>query len=191
MSKSPVAPPLAPPVAPTGGDALLWRRVAETVKPLKRRKAAPVFPPAAAVPPPTRETPHRARRPMPRPVGPPPRPEGPPPELRAGPAAGVDRSTNDKLRRGQLPIDAKLDLHGMDRERAHRALDRFLESSSAQGRRCVLVVTGKSGVLKADVPRWLTEQPARSRLIAFAAAQPRHGGAGALYVLLKRQRASE
>jgi DNA-nicking Smr family endonuclease len=169
---------------PAGGDALLWRRVAESVTPLKSRKAAPVFPPAAPPPLPG-DGPRRAHGPVPRPVGPPPLPAA---ELRAGTAPGVDRSTLDKLKRGQLPIEGKLDLHGFDRERAHRALDRFLESAAARGKRCLLVVTGKSGVLKADVPRWLNEQPARSRLIAFSAAQPRHGGAGALYVLLKRRR---
>jgi DNA-nicking Smr family endonuclease len=177
--------PEKPPGAPSGGDALLWRRVAETVKPLARRKPAPVFPPPIAMPQAAPDAPRRARGPAPRPVGP---PTLPPPELRAGPAPGVDRGTNDKLRRGQLAIDAKLDLHGMDRERAHRALDRFLEASSAQGRRCLLIVTGKSGVLKSDTPRWLNEQPNRARLIAFTSAQPRHGGAGALYVLLKRRR---
>lgn len=191
MTRKPDRPekrPAAPAAAPAGGDTLLWRRVAESITPLKRRKPAPVFPPPAAGPPPASEPSRRARGPVPRPIGPPPRPERPAPELRAGTASGVDRSTNDKLKRGQLPIDAKLDLHGMDRARAHRALDRFLEGAAGQGRRCVLVVTGKSGVLKSDVPRWLNEQPARSRLIAFAAAQPRHGGAGALYLLLKRRR---
>jgi DNA-nicking Smr family endonuclease len=182
MSRKPDRPEKSP--AHVGGDALLWRRVAETITPLARRKPAPVFPPAAPPPLPG-ETPRRAHGPAPRPVGPPPLPAA---ELRAGTAPGVDRSTNDKLKHGQLPIEAKLDLHGMDRERAHRALDRFLEGAAGQGKRCVLVVTGKSGVLKSDVPRWLNEQPARSRLIAFAAAQPRHGGAGALYLLLKRRR---
>jgi DNA-nicking Smr family endonuclease len=185
-----------PPAGPASGDALLWRRVAETIKPLARRKAAPVF--ALPVPPPAAaDAPRRSRGPAPRPVGPPAVPV-PPPELRAGSTPGVDRSTHDKLRRGQLALDAKLDLHGMDRERAHRALDRFLETSSAQGRRCLLIVTGKGGgkpgepgVLKSEVPRWLNEQPNRARLIAFTSAQPRHGGAGALYVLLKRQRTVE
>lgn len=188
MSRKPDRPdpdrPVGAPAAP-GGDAQAWRLVAATVTPLARRKPAPVFPPPAVGLPPVSDPPRRARGPVPRPVGPPPPPA---PELRAGAAPGLDRSTNDKLRRGQLPIDAKLDLHGMDRARAHRALDRFLDGASAQGKRCLLVVTGKSGVLKTEVPRWLNEQPARSRLIAFAAAQPRHGGAGALYLLLKRRR---
>ncbi len=68
------------------------------------------------------------------------------------------------------------------------ALNGFLERSASHGRRCVLVVTGKSGVLKGEVPRWLNQQPNRGRMIALSQAQPRHGGSGALYVLLKRQR---
>lgn len=182
----------APP-PPGANDALLWRRVQESAKPLARRHPAPtpVFPP-----PPIRaaDAPHTRRNavPAPRPVGPPPKPA---PELRPDQAPGLDRSTHDKLRRGQLPIDGKLDLHGMDRERAHRALDQFLERSAAQGRRCVLVVTGKGGkkpgepgVLRSEVPRWLNEPAHRARLLAFCPAQPRHGGSGALYLLLKRRR---
>jgi DNA-nicking Smr family endonuclease len=172
-----------------GGDALLWRRVIESVQPLRRRPA-PVFAPAPPAPSAAGPAPRpaRPRGPVPRPVGPPPRPEAAPPELRAGVAPGVDRATQDRLKRGQLPIEGKLDLHGMDRARAHRALGRFLEGAAGQGKRCLLVVTGKSGVLREEVPRWLNQQPNRARLIAFAAAQPRHGGAGALYLLLKRRR---
>jgi DNA-nicking Smr family endonuclease len=177
---------LAPVPAP--GDVELWRRVAETVKPLPRRHPAPAFPPLpAAKPRPVDPAASRASRgPAPRPVGPP--QQRPTPELKTGHAPGVDRSTHDKLKRGQLPIDAKLDLHGMDRDSAHRALNGFLERAHAQGRRCVLVVTGKSGVLKSDTPRWLNQQPNRGRIIAVAQTQPRHGGGGALYVLLKRIR---
>jgi len=169
-------------------DAQLWRRVAQSVTRLSKRRASPVFPPpAAAVIAPQAEVPRRTASAVPRPVGPPARP---PPELRAGAAPGVDRATHDRLKRGQLPIEAKLDLHGYDREQAHRALNLFVEASADQGRRCLLLVTGKSGVLRAEAPRWLNETPNRTRLIAFTAAQPRHGGAGALYLLLKRRRDS-
>lgn len=172
---------------PAPEDVELWRRVQETVKPLLRRQPAPAFPPLAPKPRTAEQgPPPRPSRPAPRPVSP--SQQRPAPELKAGHAPGVDRSTHDKLRRGQLPIDAKLDLHGMDRDSAHRALNGFLERSHAQGRRCVLVVTGKSGVLKSDTPRWLNEQPNRARIIAIAQTQPRHGGGGAIYVLLKRLR---
>lgn len=180
------------PSPPGANDVLLWRRVQESAKPLIRRKPAPVFPPPE---PAGRDAPAaRASRATPRPVGPPLSGTAPPP-LSPGAAPGLDRSTHDKLRRGQLPIEGKLDLHGMDRERAHRALDQFLERAAAQGRRCMLVVTGKGGkkpgepgVLRSEVPRWLNEPPHRARLLAFCPAQPRHGGAGALYLLLKRRR---
>lgn len=167
-------------------DEALWRRVQETVKPLLRRQPPPVAGPIRLPPrPDTAAARPVARGAAPRPVGPPPRPA---PEIRPGQAVDIDRSTHDKLKRGQLSIDAKLDLHGMNRETAHRALDGFLGRAHAQGRRCCLVVTGKSGVLKSDTPRWLNERPNRARILAVATAQPRHGGGGALYVLLKRQR---
>ena len=155
----------------------------QQVKPLRGRKARSPAPASA-------QAPATAAEPPPRLIPPPkPKVKAPPAApLETGATAGIDKRTADRFKRGQLAIDAKLDLHGMDRARAHRALDRFLEGAAGQGRRCVLVVTGKSGVLKSDVPRWLNEQPARSRLIAFGAAQPRHGGAGALYLLLKRRR---
>jgi DNA-nicking Smr family endonuclease len=82
----------------------------------------------------------------------------------------------------------------MTQEEARRALDAFLARAAQAGKRSVLVITGKGGrgssdgVLRAAVPRWLNEAPNRARLLAFAPAQPPHGGAGALYLLLKRRR---
>lgn len=176
---------------PLLGDAMLWRRVAEQVTPLKRRGPVPT-PVGPPVPPLRRDEERPPATRVPRPAGPPPRPA---PELRTGHAPGLDGSTHDKLKRGQLPIDGKLDLHGMDRVRAHRALGRYLESAAAQGKRCVLVVTGKGGakpgepgVLKSEVPRWLNEAAMRPLILAFTTAQARHGGGGALYVYLKRRR---
>jgi DNA-nicking Smr family endonuclease len=116
------------------------------------------------------------------------------PPLAPGTAAGVDRRSVDRLRRGALEIEARLDLHGMTQAEAHRALDTFLERAQAAERRCVLVITGKGGrgsgdgILRAAVPRWLNEAPNRGRLLAFAPAQTKHGGAGALYLLLRRRR---
>jgi DNA-nicking Smr family endonuclease len=117
------------------------------------------------------------------------------PVLAPGTVAGVDRATAERLRRGALAIDGRLDLHGLTQDEAHAALERFLAGSAARGRRCVLVITGKGlgdsfgrGVLRQAVPRWLNEAPNRARILAVMPAQPRHGGAGALYVLLKRNR---
>jgi DNA-nicking Smr family endonuclease len=104
--------------------------------------------------------------------------------------AGVDRATAERLKRGRTPVEARLDLHGMTRAEAHRALARFVAGSRASGQRCLLVITGhgrvSGGVLKAAVPRWLGEPELRPHILAITPAQPRAGGGGALYVLLRR-----
>ena len=119
-----------------------------------------------------------------------------------GRTPGLDRRTSDRLRRGQLPIDARLDLHGHNREQAHGALGAFIRESQAAAHRCLLVITGKGvrsapddfgrakpcGVLKAAVPGWLAEPDLARRILATAPARPQHGGAGALYILLRRNR---
>jgi DNA-nicking Smr family endonuclease len=130
-----------------------------------------------------------------------------PAELRpiTGPRApGLDARSAEKLKRGRYPVEARLDLHGMTQDAAHSALTRFISAAAAQGLRCVLVITGKGwrrlaeapeggssaeiGILRNAVPRWLNEQPTRAHILAFATAQQRDGGGGALYVLLRRQR---
>jgi DNA-nicking Smr family endonuclease len=120
---------------------------------------------------------------------------------------GLDKRRADRLRRGEIEIEARLDLHGMTQAAAHRALDAFLGGSLAAGRRCVLVITGKgaahetggqpgarfalsegSGVLRAMLPRWLDEGPHADRVVALQPAHRRHGGGGAFYVYLRRNR---
>jgi len=104
--------------------------------------------------------------------------------------AGLDRASAERLKRGRYPIEARLDLHGMTQDEAHRALSGFVTRSRAVGRRVVLVITGhgriSGGVLKAAVPRWLNEPGLRRHLLATTRAQPRDGGAGALYLLLRK-----
>jgi len=96
-----------------------------------------------------------------------------------------------------MTIEGRLDLHGMTRERAHHALKAFLFRAHDRGARCVLVVTGKGtgrdggGVLRRDVPHWLNQAGLRHFVLGIAHAQPRDGGEGALYVLLKRRRESK
>jgi DNA-nicking Smr family endonuclease len=176
---------------PSPEELALWQAAMRDAKPLKRptpaaKKAAAPEPPAAEPSPPA-----RAKRALPPPPPPPP-PK--PPELAPGRFAGVDKRLAERLRRGQLPVEAMLDLHGLTQEEAHRQLDGFLALSARAGRRCVLVITGKgawrpeSGILREMVPRWLNEAPNRARVLAIAHAQPRHGGTGALYLLLKRRR---
>jgi DNA-nicking Smr family endonuclease len=134
------------------------------------------------------------------------RPTHAPQQSATGLRAGLDGRTAERLRRGQLEPQGKLDLHGMTEVAAHRALSHFLHSAQARGARLVLVVTGKGGkplaedapfdmelerrargVLKTMVPRWLAE-PDLAPLVADArAAHRRHGGAGALYVYLRKR----
>jgi DNA-nicking Smr family endonuclease len=163
-------------------------------KPLKRQRPAAkkaAAPSSASAGPAAQPAPKRLLPPLPVPALPP-----KPPELEPGRFAGVDKRLAERLKRGQLPIEGMLDLHGLTQEEAHRQLDGFLALSATAGRRCVLVITGKgawreeAGILREMVPRWLNEAPNRGRVLAIATAQPRHGGSGALYVLLKRRRES-
>jgi len=117
--------------------------------------------------------------------------------------SGVNGGTLDRLRRGLLEPEARIDLHGMTEAAAHPALNAFVAAAHARGLRLVLVVTGKGnprkddsaawmmsphGVLKQMVPRWLN-QPGPAALIAHVqGAHVRHGGDGALYVYLRKMR---
>jgi DNA-nicking Smr family endonuclease len=106
---------------------------------------------------------------------------------------GLDRRTALRLKRGQLPIEARLDLHGLTQAEAHRDLASFIARASAAGKRALLIVTGKGtreggGVLRAAVPRWLDEPAMRALVLAVTPALPRDGGGGALYLLLRRAR---
>ncbi len=170
-------------------EVKLWREVVKDAVPLPGRAVsdgdgdAPV----------TVERPPLPPSVAPAPLPSPPSASRPQPRLEHGQTPGVDRRTADRLRRGLLEIEARLDLHGLTQAAAHGALNRFVATAYAAGRRCVLVITGKgtrdgTGVLRQAVPRWLNEAPLRAAIIAMARAQPRDGGDGALYVLLKRQR---
>jgi len=116
-------------------------------------------------------------------------PAPPPRKPRApGTAGGLDGNTQDRLKRGLIEPDARLDLHGMTEQVAHQRLAAYLAQAQRGGARLTLIITGKSGVLKAMVPRWLAE-PSFARLIADQRnAHVRHGGAGALYVYLRKRR---
>ncbi len=179
-------------------DLALWQHVTRDAKPLAKREPPPARPKAPDAPPEPKakkETEPARPLPRPRPVAPVRRAE---PELEHGRAAGVDRRRTERLRRGRLPVEARLDLHGYTQDQAHGALGDFLGEVQARGLRCVLVITGKGttteaamgtgGVLRAQVPRWLNEPANRARVLAFDYAQPKHGGLGAIYVLLRRKK---
>ncbi len=185
----------------------LWQQVTGDVNPLPDshdRADHPAIDPAASPSDPASDNPSAessdAAPPPPVPpsaLSPPPplRPEtasssSPGPALTHGSAPGLDRRTQINLRRGKVGIEARIDLHGMTQEQAHRALSDFLADSQAAGRRAVLVITGKgaggTGILRDAVPKWLNEGANRKRVRAFSHAQPKDGGEGALYVLLKK-----
>ncbi len=179
---------------PDDDDDRLWRRVTEGVAPLKPKRGAPAKAKTAAHQPSPREPAAPAAPPASGPTPPPPKPPRDPPPLVMGQGAGVDKRTVQRLKRGQLPIEARLDLHGFTQKEAHARLDGFLAAAQNRGLRCVLVITGKGrvgqedGVLRRMVPRWLNAPPSRGRVLSMSQAHPRHGGGGALYLLLKRRR---
>lgn len=109
----------------------------------------------------------------------------------AGPVT-LDRRIRHKLQRGQVPIAARLDLHGMTQVRAHAALIGFIQRQSILGARCVLVITGvgsrTGGILRSLTPRWLAEPPLAPLVLAISPASLKHGGDGAIYVMLRRRR---
>ena len=90
---------------------------------------------------------------------------------------------------GDVPVDRRLDLHGLTAARAESRLAQFIETAARDGCRCVLVITGKgAGILRGLVPDWLKRQPLSPYILALAEARPHDGGSGALYVLLRRKR---
>lgn len=115
---------------------------------------------------------------------------------------GLDRRTEQRLKRGKLPIEATIDLHGLSRDNAHDAVVQFIQNSAQSGKRCVLVITGKGsrqsgndgqmiqkpGVLKQSLPEWLRSPPLKNLVLRYTHARPQHGGEGAFYVLLRRKR---
>lgn len=110
-----------------------------------------------------------------------------------GLADGADRRLLKRLRAGEYAIQAHLDLHGLTREDARAEVARFLVESRRAGRRCVLIVHGRGlhskdqlPVLKEAVRSWLERGALSRAVLAFATARPHDGGAGAVYVLLRR-----
>jgi len=193
MTKPRKTPPKPAPRGLEGAEARLWRQAMEGVKPLpgtKDRKPAEAAPDDAAAA-------HPRKRRGPRTDGPAdsvPAPRAPPPELAHDRQPGMDKRMVQRLRRGKLAIEDRLDLHGLTQTEAHRALDDFLDDAYMTGKRLVIVITGKglrpsgeTGVLRRAVPRWLNEAPARAHVLGFSHAAPKDGGEGALYVRLKKR----
>ncbi len=173
-------------------ERVLWEGVAKQVKPLRKRtrvvKMDVVAVEAAPAP-----LPPMSRKLM----------EAPPakvvkhPDPPLPPLATLGRRERSQLSRGRKEIDARLDLHGMTQERAHRALATFLQRASYDGMSFVLIITGKGrtggldserGILRRQVPIWLGLPEFRALVVGFEEAHIGHGGAGALYVRVRRAR---
>lgn len=166
-------------------DAEDWNRVARTVTPYARKKDAEKHT-ASKKPLPVqaheKKDTHIAQKPRPALYSP------------AASPRGFDAATAQKLRKGKLPIDARLDMHGMTQEEAHRALLRFIALAVRQEKRTLLVITGKGrlsengGVLRRMLPLWLEEETRSGHVIAVTHAAPKDGGNGAFYVRLRKKR---
>ena len=174
----------------------LWELVAKQVKPLRKKPRAAKVPPHA----PAEERPVVSKstaaasepQPVPRTVK-----VARPAPSPAPPLAPLGRRERSQLSRGKKEIDARLDLHGMTQTRAHHALVAFLHRAHHDGLSFVLVITGKGrtvgpeserGVLRRQVPQWLSLPELRSFVIGFEEAHIGHGGGGALYVRIRRSR---
>jgi DNA-nicking Smr family endonuclease len=176
-------------------ERALWESVAKQTKPL-RKKARAAKPPVAA---PDSKMPAAARAAAPPKPSPAVRIARPPklnPAAAAPPLAPLGRRERSQLSRGRKDIDARLDLHGMTQTRAHHALLNFLQRAHRGGLTFVLVITGKGrmgaeterGVLRRQVPHWLSLPEFRSLVVGFEEAHIGHGGEGALYVRIRRSR---
>src|SRR4051812_46595873 len=174
-------------------ERALWDSVAKQTKPLRKRHRAA----KAHVPSPDPELPATAKpasQPKPKPS--PPAKAMRPLKPAAPPLAPLGRRERSQLSRGRKDIDARLDLHGMTQTRAHRALLGFLERAHSDGLAFVLIITGKGktgaeserGVLRRQVPQWLSLPEFRSLVVGFDEAHVGHGGEGALYVRIRRAR---
>jgi DNA-nicking Smr family endonuclease len=174
----------------------LWQKITDTATPLERRKSflkeeeksSASAPSVSAAPLPPFEVGERA------PI--------PPTETRISAPdqpLRMDRKTYSRMKRGKSSPEGRLDLHGMTVDVAHSALTAFLLRSHGQGKRLVLVITGKGrrednetlynpsrGILRRQVPHWLEQPPLRQIVLQVSPAHPRHGGSGALYVYLRR-----
>ncbi|MBX9796669.1 Smr/MutS family protein [Sphingomonas sp.] len=169
-------------------ERALWRRVAATVTPLA--PAAPLTddaPPLPPAPAPKQPKLHPLDPPRPRPA--PPR----------APGVTLDGGWDRRLAKGIVAPDASIDLHGHSLDSAHHLLDLTLERAIRRGDRLLLVITGRPpradserpharGRIRASIADWLAASRHAGQIAAIRPAHPRHGGAGALYLVLRRPR---
>jgi DNA-nicking Smr family endonuclease len=169
-------------------DRALWETFTRPIKPLRKRAVATAASKAAAPEPDKSDKPEKLeKRKTPAKAAAPAGHESPKPPA-SPPLMPLDRRTKARVARGHTAIDRRIDLHGLTQAQAHAALLHFIRQSAAQEARTVLVITGKSGVLRRQVPYWLALPDFRALLIGFEQAAIRHGGEGALYLRLRRSR---
>lgn len=176
----------------TNEEDHLWSTVARSIEPLRhRRKAVRATNSEAAHTPKKKSAPHAALAHH--------RPASPPPPVRPAsiPPPTIARREKQALARGRSTIDGRLDLHGMTQSEAHASLLRFLHRAQTDGAKFVLVITGKGaplatqggrGILRRQVPLWLSLPEFRACVLGFDVADAGHGGDGALFVRLRRLR---
>ena len=180
-----------PPRRLSDDDEALWHSITRSIVPLKRRRVRRSEPESlrASAKPQVKQQIRLAPKSSHRRV-----PAAPAPGAAA--VVPIDRRLKQRLARGQIEIDGRIDLHGRTLNEAHAALLRFLDRAQGEGARTVLVITGKGGpdpergrgVLRRQVPLWLTLPDLRAYVLAVEEAHIAHGGAGALYVRLRRGR---
>jgi DNA-nicking Smr family endonuclease len=120
--------------------------------------------------------------------------------MKGGGANTLDAGWDNRLLKGSVAPDRSIDLHGHNLATAHALLERALGDAIRQGARLVLVVTGRAasdnprmpptgrGVIRASIADWIAASPCSGHVAAIRNAHPRHGGAGALYLILRRSR---
>jgi DNA-nicking Smr family endonuclease len=168
---------------PTDEDDRLWAHIIKGAKRLwpEEKKKSVSAPPKPSAPPHRSPAPETIVTPAPMHKG----SRHDPPQL--------DRRTEERLKRGKLPIEGRIDLHGLTQIEAEMHLRHFISSAQAQGKRCVLVITGKGkisepAVMKQRLPEWLSTPPLKDIVLKYVTAQPQDGGSGAWYVYLRRDR---
>ncbi len=178
----------------SGEERALWESIAKSIQPL-RKKARTARAEFVEDAPPTGV--EKSEKPFSQPVVPPAAVKSPVTKPAPPPLAPIGRRERSQISKGRKEIDARLDLHGMTQTRAHRALFSFLIRASEDGMTFVLVITGKGrtvgpdserGVLRRQVPEWLSLPEFRGLVVGFEEAHIGHGGAGALYVRVRRRR---
>jgi DNA-nicking Smr family endonuclease len=109
--------------------------------------------------------------------------------------SGIDKSTRKKIDTGQYYIDAEIDLHGLTKDEAFQALVHFVDKNFLDHKRLLLVITGKgkksnegSVKLKDEFPKWINHEYLNGKVVRFSYAAKHHGGDGAYYVFLRRER---